>query len=391
MPIRLNSVKYSNNMKSLLLFLPALLIFGCSTGPAQQQAPPPPETEVVTIASGNATTDNEYTAAIEGKVNVEIRPQVEGALTAILVDEGAFVTAGQPLFRINDLPYREAYNSAVASLHAAQAAIATAQLEIDKITPLVQSRVVSPVQLKTATAARQMAVANAEQAKAAVATAQINLGYTTIKAPVSGYIGRLPKKQGSLVGRTDPEALTTLSDVREVYAYFSLSEGDFIRFKERYPGGTVNEKLKALPPVSLLLADNSVYGEPGRVTMVDGQFDKTTGAITLRASFPNPQGLLRSGNTGRIRMEMPHDGAILVPASATVEMQDKIFVYKLGDSNKVAKQPIAVIGKNGQNYLVEDGVQAGDKIVYNGLDHLQDGIVIKPVAPKSNEQLSMRK
>ncbi len=378
-------------MKSLLYFLPALLLFGCKTAPDQRAATPPPPTEVVTIASGDAVTENEYTASIEGKVNVEIRPQVEGCLTQILVDEGAFVTAGQPLFRINDLPFREQYNSAAASLHAAEAAITTTQLEIDKITPLVQSRVVSPVQLKSAVAAKQLAMANAEQAKAAVAAAQINLGYTIVKAPVGGYIGRLPKKQGSLVSRADPEALTTLSDVREVYAYFSLSETDFIRLKAQYPGSAVDDKIKAMPPVSLILADNSIYGEPGRVTMVDGQFNKTTGAITLRASFPNPQGLLRSGNTGRVRMAMQHAGAILVPASATMDMQDKVFVYKLGDSNKVTKSPIRIIGKNGPNYLVEDGVKPGDRIVYNGLDHLQDGVVIQPVAPKKNEQLSMRK
>jgi membrane fusion protein (multidrug efflux system) len=124
--------------------------------------------------------------------------------------------------------------------------------------------------------------------------------------------------------------------------------------------------------------------------MIDGQFDKNTGAITLRASFPNPQGLLRSGNTGRVRLSMPHDGAIMVPASATVEMQDKVFVYALGDSNKVAKKPITIIGKNGTNYLVQDGVKPGDRIVFTGLDHLQDGAVIQPVDPKKNEQLSMK-
>ena len=377
-------------MKSLFLLLPVLLVYSCSSPAKQEAAPPPPPTEVVTITTGNATTDNEYTASVEGKVNVEIRPQVEGNLAQVLVDEGAFVNAGQPLFKINDLPYREQYNSAVASLHAAQAAISTAQLEIDKVTPLVQSKVVSEVQLKSARAARQMAVANAEQAKAAVATAQINLGYTTVKAPVSGYIGRLPKKQGSLVSRADAEPLTTLSDVREVYAYFSLSEGDFIRFKAQYPGNTINDKIKALPPVSLLLADNTVYSEEGHVTMIDGQFDKNTGAITLRASFPNPQGLLRSGNTGRVRMSMAHDGAIMVPASATIEMQDKVFVYAVGDSNKVARQPITIIGKNGTNYLIKDGVKPGDRIVFTGLDRLQDGAVIQPVDPKKNEQLSLK-
>lgn len=377
-------------MKNNTFLFIILFLYSCSPGKPKQEAAAPPPTEVVTIKAGNTTTENEYTASLEGKVNIEIRSQVEGILAQVLVDEGAFVNAGQPLFRINDQPFREQYNSAVASLHAAEAAMASSQLEIDKLTPLVQGKVVSDIQLKTARTARQLAIANAEQAKAAVAAAQINMGYTTIKAPVSGYVGRLPKKQGSLVNRADIEPLTTLSDVKEVYAYFSLSEGDFIHFKEQYPGNTINDKLKALPPVSLLLADNSTYAEKGRITMIDGQFDKHTGAITLRASFPNPQGLLRSGNTGKIRLTISHADAIIVPASATVEVQDKVFVYTVGDSNKVTKQPISIIGKNGADYLVQDGVKPGDRIVYNGIDHLQDGAIIQPVSPKISQQVSMK-
>jgi membrane fusion protein (multidrug efflux system) len=367
------------------------LISSCSTKQQAPAAAAPQATEVFTIAAGNTTTENEYVASLDGKVNVEIRAQVEGSITKVFVDEGAYVKAGQPLFKINDLPYLEQYNSALANLHAADAAIANAQLEIDKVSPLVESKVVSPIQLKSANAAYQLATANREQAKAVVAAAKIRLGYTTITAPVSGYIGRLPKKQGSLVSRADMEPLTTLSDVQEIYAYFSLSENDFMRFKAQYAGNTISDKLKGLPFVSLLLADNSVYARQGRVTMVDGQFDKHTGAITLRASFANNEGLLRSGNTGKIRMAMPHNNVIMVPASATIEIQDKVFVYTVGDSNKVAKQSITIIGKNGANYLVQDGVHTGDRIVYNGLDHLQDGAIIQPVAPKTNTQISMRR
>src|SRR5271156_3304516 len=238
-------------MKLAILSIPVLFLYSCSSQQAQQQPSAPPATEVVTIVSGNTITQNDYTASLEGKVNIEIRPQVEGSLAKVYVDEGAYVKEGQPLFKINDQPYREQYNNAVASQHAAEAAETNAQLEIDKVTPLVESKVVSVIQLKAARTAYQLAVANTEQAKAAVAAAKINLGYTTIYAPVSGYIGRLPKKQGSLVGRADADPLTTLSDVHEIYAYFSLSEGDFIRFKEQYPGSTINEKIKGLPPVSL--------------------------------------------------------------------------------------------------------------------------------------------
>lgn len=375
-------------MKNLLIVF-AVFLYSCSDKP-NTAATAPPATEVVTITAADATTQNDYTAALEGKVNVEIRPQVEGYLEKVYVDEGAYVTAGQPLFKIDDHPYREQLNNATASLHAAEAAILNAQLEVDKLTPLVQNKVVSDVQLKAAQATYKVAKANAEQARAMVGAAQINIGYATIKAPVSGYIGRLPKKQGALVSRSDAEALTQLSDVHEVYAYFSLSENDFINFKAQYEGSSMEEKLKKLPPVSLVLADNNVYEEEGRIDMIDGQFDKTTGAITLRAVFPNAKGMIRSGNTGKVRLSRQHLSAITVPQAATIEIQDKVFVYAVSKDNKVSKQPISVIGKSGANYLVKEGVKPGDKIVFSGLGHLQEGGIIKPENVSDHSQLSMK-
>jgi membrane fusion protein (multidrug efflux system) len=365
-------------MKTINLALLALLLYSCSPKPQTAVAPPPPSLPVATIISGTETTYQEYPASIEGSVNVEVRPQVSGSLDKVFVDEGAFVNAGQPIFKINDQPYRAQLNNALASQHAAEAAEANAQLEIDKLTPLVQNKVVSEYQLKTAKATYDVAKANIEQAKANVSTAQINLGYTLIKAPVSGYIGRLQKKQGSLVAPADAEALTLLSDVHDVHVYFSLGEKDFVSFKEQYPGETLKDKLKQLPAVELLLADNSEYTKQGKIDMIDGQFDKNTGAITLRASFPNQQGLLRSGNTGKIRLSLQHKNALIVPESATVDMQDKVFVFTVGDSSKVKKQAITIVGKNGNNYLVKDGVKVGDQIVLSGIDHLQEGMVIHP-------------
>ena len=333
---------------------------------------------VYDVKSANAMTDSEFPASIQGTVDVEIRPQVSGNLDKVLVDEGAFVTKGQALFKINEQPFREQLNNALANLHGAEAALINAQLEIDKLTPLVQNKVVSDYQLKTAKASHRIATANLDQAKAMVGSAKINLGYTTITAPVSGYIGRLPKKQGSLVSATDIEPLTKLSDVHEVYAYFSLGETDFINFKTQYSGNTINDKIKNLPPVTLVLADNSAYAEAGKIDMVDGQFDKNTGAITLRATFPNSKGLLRSGNTGRIRLEIQHGDAILVPQVATIEMQDKVFVFTVNKENKVTKMPITIIGKSGTNYLIKDGVKSGDQIVLSGIDKLQEGQAIQP-------------
>jgi membrane fusion protein (multidrug efflux system) len=374
----LNNIKQFNVVKVIIAILISITIYSCTSSPAATPPPPPPSLPVATISTGTDTTYQEYPASIEGTVNVEVRPQVGGTLDKVFVDEGSLVNAGQPLFKINEQPYRAALNNAIASQRAAEGAAANAQIEIDKLTPLVQNKVVSEYQLKTARAAYAIAKANIEQARANVSTAQINLGYTLIKAPVSGYIGRLLKKQGSLVAPADVEALTQLSDVRDVHVYFSLSEKDFVSFKEQYPGVTLKDKLRQLPPVSLLLADNSAYTKQGKIDMIDGQFDKTTGAITLRASFNNPQGLLRSGNTGKIRLSLSHKDALIVPESATIEMQDKVFVFTVADSNKVKKVPITIIGKNGVNYLVKDGIKAGDEIVLSGIDHLQEGTVIHP-------------
>lgn len=367
-------------MKFIFSTLILFVIYGCSSKPAQVAAgsAPAPSLPVATLASGSDTTYREYPASIEGATNLEIRPQVAGAIEKIFVDEGALVSAGQPLFKINDQPYTAQLNNSLASMHAAEAALVNAQLEVDKITPLVENKVVSDYQLKTAKAAFQIARSNLEQMKAVVATARINMGYTLVKAPVNGYIGRLAKKQGSLVTPADVEAITTLSDVHNVRVYFSLSENDFIGFKQQYPGLTQQDRLKQIPAISLLLADHTAFGNPGRIDMIDGQFDKTTGAITLRATFPNPQGLLRSGNTGKVKLSLLHKNVLKVPESATLELQDKVFVFALQDSNKVKKQPITIIGKSGTNYLVSGGLKPGDQIVLSGLDHLQEGEVISP-------------
>jgi membrane fusion protein (multidrug efflux system) len=379
LPLSFNTVKKINSIIAITLASAAIILLNsCSSTPAAAPAPPPPSLPVQVVQASSVTTFQEYPASIEGIVNVEIRPQVSGSLDKVFVDEGALVSAGQPIFKINEQPYRAALNNALASLHAAEAAQGNAQLEVDKLTPLVANKVVSDYQLKTAKASVQIAKANIESAKANVSTAQINLGYTLIKAPVSGYIGRLLKKQGSLVSPQDIEALTQLSDVHDVHVYFSLGEKDFVGFKDQYDGLTLKDKIKHLPAVSLLLADNSEYGVKGKIDMIDGQFDKTTGAITVRATFPNAQGLIRSGNTGRIRLSLVHANALTVPESATLEMQDKIFVFAVADSNKVKKVPITVEGKDNGNYIVKDGLKAGDQIVLSGIDKLQEGNVIAP-------------
>ncbi|MFD1000394.1 efflux RND transporter periplasmic adaptor subunit [Ohtaekwangia kribbensis] len=349
-----------------------------SSGNSGGMQMPTPSLPVISVSNQAATTFLEFPSTVEGKVNVEIRPQVSGYLERIYVDEGAYVRVGQPLFGINDQPYREQNANAHAAMLAAQANVEKAQLEVDRLTPLVKNNVVSEIQLKSAEASLQTAKANLAQAKAQAGNTQISLGYTVVKAPVSGYIGHIHHRLGSLVGRGEDLPLTVLSDVNEVYAYFSMSEIDFLQFKARTQGNTLEEKIKNLPAVELMLADGSAYSEKGKVETVEGQFDKTTGAISFRATFPNAKGLLRSGNTGRVRIPSVHDNALVIPQEATFELQDKVLVFVLADSNKVVSRPIQVEGQTTNYYFVKDGLKTGDKIVYSGLSRLRDGAVINP-------------
>ncbi|WP_128546150.1 efflux RND transporter periplasmic adaptor subunit [Larkinella soli] len=365
--------------QQVLFALVLLGLYGCGTA-AEQTATTAevPALPVVQVGTSGMTTWQEFPATLEGKVNIDIRPQVEGYLERIFVDEGAAVRKGQPLFRIDPRSYQEQLSNAKANLMMARANLDKAALEVDRLTPLVQNRVVSEVQLKAARSAWEAARAGVGQAEAGVETAQTNLSRTLITAPVSGYIGRLPYKPGSLVGRAEPQPLTTLSDVGELYAYFSMSEVDFLAFTRQSPGRDLADKIRKAPPVELLLADNQPYAQKGRIEIVSGQFDKTMGAISFRAVFPNGQRLLRSGITGRIRIPTHHDAMVVVPQEATFERQDRIFVFALADSNKVESRPLRILGKSGNYYLVADGLRAGERIVRDGLDRLHDGDVIAP-------------
>lgn len=371
-----------SSMKTITsLSILALFLISCTDKSASAPVPVSPTLPVLNIAYSTATTATEYPVAIQGKTDVEIRAQVSGTLDQIFIDEGAYVKKGQPLFKINDNSYRQEYNNAQASLNAAEAAAINAQMEVDKLTPLVQNKVVSAYQLKTAQSNLSIAKANVARSNAILANARINLDYTLIKAPVNGYIGRFPRRQGSLISPLDPEALTRLSDTKDVYAYFSLGENDFISFKSLTEGKTITDKLKNLPPVALVLSDNSVYSESGKIDMVDGQFDKTTGAITLRAKFPNTNGLLKSGNTGKVKISMEHQNTIVIPQEATIEIQDKLFVFLLNKENAATRQPIVISGKSGTNYLVKEGIKIGDRIVLKGFESLPDGATIIPENP----------
>ncbi|HVI46082.1 MAG TPA: efflux RND transporter periplasmic adaptor subunit [Chitinophaga sp.] len=368
-------------------------LYGCAGHAAVNNAPP--SLPVVTVSALPAVTYQDFTASIEGSRDIEIRPLADGYLTDIAVDEGAYVQKGQVLFRIDKRPYEEQLHNAVANLQAAKASQENAQINVDKLKPLVAAKVVSDIQLKSAEAVYHSAQANVSQAAAQVEAARINIGYTTITAPGDGYIGSIPYKTGSLVAKGMTGALTTVSVTKEVRVYFSLSETGFLQFTEKYAGQSIAEKVRSMPPVQLVLADGSVYPEKGKIELVKGQFDKTVGAINFRASFPNASGTLKSGSTGKIRIPTTLSSALVVPQEATFEIQDKVFVYLVADSNKVVTRSLTITGKTSNYYFVADGVKQGERIVLSSqstllMGGLKDGMTIQPKMASMDSLLRAR-
>ncbi|MGG5507653.1 MULTISPECIES: efflux RND transporter periplasmic adaptor subunit [unclassified Myroides] len=339
------------------------------------------------VERGDAEVMHQYTAALQGKVNVEVRAQATGYMEQILVKEGSYVKKGQALFLIDRQPYQIKLQNAEATLKAAQAALVDAQLEQEKVKSLVENKFVSPIQLQTATAALDSAKAIVAQAKAAVAEAQLNLSYCTVTAPVDGFLGRIPKLVGNLVTAGEAEPLTTMSDITQIYAYFSVTEADYFDLVKGSNGET-----NVLPmDIQLQLSNGDLYPIKGKVDMINGEFDKATNALSVRAVFDNPDKLLRNGGTGIVSLIAKKKDVVQIPIAATLDLQDKVFAYVLGKDNQVEQRQLKVVGKNLQTYFVQGGVDSGDIIITTGLDKIGDGDVVKPLETSANQQLSALK
>ena len=377
------------NKKTILVGLSALIMIAtliginsCNMGSNKDLDPKENALALPTIVVDTATavTVKDYIGSIEGKVNVEIRPQVEGILEQIFVDEGSFVQEGQPLFQINKQPYQEVLNNMIATENVEKAKLKNAALEIERLKPLIDNEVIAQVQLETAKSNYEIAKASLAKATAAVASAQINLDYTVIKAPVSGYIGRMPKRIGNLVSKSDKEPLTVLSDVSEVYVYFGMSESDFLYFSKENHADTTSfagSNASFEREVTLILADGHEYAEKGKVDMINGQVNRNTGSISIRASFPNSKDVMRSGNTGTIKLKETKPNVILIPQEVTTSIQDKTFVYIIDQDQKVKFQSIEIDGVSGKNYIVTKGLETGDRVIKTGFDKITEGMFVK--------------
>lgn len=364
-------------MKYIIIFAITGFLFSCTPNKPTESSHPL-RLPVITLQEDSITLYAEFPARIEGKVNVNIRSQVDGYIREIFVEEGAYVKVGQPLFKIDDRTYVEQVNTASANLNAALAAQKNAKLEVEKYTLLSQNSVTSDFQLRTAKAQYETAQANVAQQRAGLEAARINLGFTLIKSPVSGFIGRIPKRIGNLASASDTQPLTTLSEISNVYAYFSMTEKEFLRFNVRYKGNNLNQKISATDSVSLKLADDSDYPYRGKIQMINGEFEAGTGAISVRASFKNPRYLLRTGNTGRIILPYTEKKVLLIPVLSTLDIQDKIYVVRLNKENKSERVSISVSQKQGDYYILKSGLRPGDRIVSRDLETIEKGSIIQP-------------
>ena len=362
--------------------LTALLAFSC--GNSQQGGMPALSLAVMTVEPTSQELNSAYPATIKGQQDIEIRARVSGYITKLCVDEGAVVHKGQPLFLIDAVPYQKAVQAAEAAVEVAKANVATTQLTVDSKTELHAQNIISDYDLQTAKNSLASAKAALAQAEAQLASARNDLSYTTITSPSDGVVGTIPFRVGSLVGTTTQEPLTVVSDINKMFVYFSMNEKQLLALT-RQKDGSVNSMIGAMPEVQLQLADGTMYPAKGKIETLSGVIDLSTGAVQMRATFPNAQRLLRSGGTGTVLIPSVLDSALLIPQSATYEVQDKKFVYVLGDSSKVKNTEITVFPlDNGKQYVVTSGLKPGEQVVVEGVATLRDGMPIQPITPEQS-------
>ncbi|TWR25700.1 efflux RND transporter periplasmic adaptor subunit [Mucilaginibacter pallidiroseus] len=347
-------------------------------GAAAGGAPPVQSYPVFKVTQQTATINSQYPATLQGQQNIEIRPKIDGYIEQIFIDEGAVVIKGQLLFRINAPQYQQDVNNSAAAISSAQADVSAAQLQVNKVKPLVEKDIISKFDLESAQYTLQARKAALAQAKANLNNAKTNLAYTNVTSPVNGVVGTIPYKLGSLVNSNTAQPLTTVSNIGNIYAYFSLNEKQLLDFGRKYEGETIAAKLSKLPEVSLILSDGSTFSEKGKVQTVSGLINTQTGSASFRASFPNPLGILRSGGSAKVSIPETIKDAILVPQKSTYELQGKRFVYVVDANGKIKSTEIEIVDQPaGQYFVVTKGINAGDTVVFESTASLMDGTPIK--------------
>lgn len=359
--------------KILLIVLAGLTVASCKKETPREKAS---GYKTLTVKQESRTLKQEYTARLEGQQVVEIRPQVGGLITRICIGEGEKVRKGQTLFVIDQIPYRAALAEAAANVKSAEAKLATARLNLESTKMLREKNVVQDYDLSAARNELAAAEAALAQAQAQEVNARNNLSYTEVKSPVDGVAGMIAYRVGALVSSNISEPLVTVSDDSHMYAYFSLSESQITGLMEQY--GSLDEFVKNMADVELRMAGGKMYAEKGRISAVSGIVTTGTGAVTLRADFPNPKSLLRDGGSAAIIVPTTLAQAIVIPQGATYELQDRRFVYKVADG-KAQSVPVTLYPlNNGTEYIVEEGLEPGDVIIAEGAGLVKEGVAVNP-------------
>lgn len=367
-------------MKKIALWvLTAVVLTSCGSK-SNQMGEASNDFAVETVQTTSADLETSYPATIKGMQDIEIRPKVSGYLVKLLVDEGATVRKGQPLFLIDSEQYRAAVKSARAQIRVCRADIATQKLTVDNKRMLFKQNIISSYDLKMAENTLASYEAQLASAEAQLQSAQDNLRWCTVTSPADGVVGSIPYRVGSLVSASSAEALTTVSNISKMYVYFSMTEKQLLALTRE--AGGVNAAIKKMPSVTLKLSDGTTYSQSGTVSTISGVIDQSTGSVQMRATFDNAQHILRSGGTGAVLVPTHASDAIMVPQSATFDVQDKKFVYVVNNDKTVATREITVLPQNdGQTYVVTSGLRPGDRIVVDGVNQLKNGQKINPITP----------
>lgn len=372
-------------MRTTIIYLSVSLclamLMSCNS---QEQAEEQPDYPVITITTSSAEMVETYTGSIQGRQDIDIYPQVEGKIERVYVEEGEKVKKGQTLFIIDQVPYRASLRTAEANVHAAEAQVATAQLDHESKQVLFRENVISEYELSSAHNALSAAQAELEQAKAEAVNARNSLSYTEVKSPSDGIVGTLPYKAGALVSASLPQPLTTVSDNAEMYVYFSMTENQLRQLLRKY--GTPEKAIAQMPRIELQLNDGSMYGEKGRIATFSGLINKETGSVSVRSVFPNPDKMLWSGGIGNVIIRRIVDDCIVIPQNVTYELQDKIVVYKVVDDRAVATFITVERLHDGKTYIVTGGLRPGDVLISDGIGQLKDGTKIK-IANQTKEEI----
>lgn len=348
-----------------------LCLAACSYNSQENATPEKLKLPVTRVLAKDTLLHKAYVADIEAVKNVEIRNRVTGFLDRILVDEGQYVQAGQTLFVLSSKEYQTEVAKAKATLSSALAEAKTADVELQRVRTLVEKKVVTPSELDMAQAKLDAQRARISEARSVLTDAQTRLSYTVVRAPFTGIINRIPLKTGSLVA--EGSLLTTVSDIQSVYTYFHISEDEYLNYLNAKKANKGHSNT-----VELVLANGKTYPHDGTIETIASEFDETTGSIAFRARFPNPENLLKHGATGKVYLETSVEKALMLPQKSVFEIQDKNYVYVVDKDNKVRMKSFIPRTRLSHYYIVQSGLQEGERIVYEGVQSLRDGMEIIP-------------